>query len=223
MRVGMKLVQGSTFSASLTQGGFTKNLQPLPTTPKLWAARQHLLSPEDDRLRQRMPGELCWLATASRPDISARLAHIAYHINSLEGSDVYSINGLIKTAKEWQKAAVLKNDSSSQLGTVCEGPGGVKMRERKEKIRGITMTLVGWSDAAYGERSNLGKCRLGYVIGLMSSTLSGLCHIIQWASKFTRKLVKSSQGGKVYAFSEMIAHMSVLRKFYGHLSGYGRR
>ena len=81
------------------------------------------------------------------------------------------------------------------------------------------MTLVGWSDAAYGNTSCMGKCRLGYLIGVMSANLCGACHIIQWTSKFTRKLVKSSLGGEVYAFSEMLDHMSMLREFYGHFAG----
>ena len=65
----------------------------------------------------------------------------------------------------------------------------------------------------------MGKCRLGYVIGVMPSNLTGPCHIIQWTSKFTTKLVKSSLGGEVYAFSEMLDHMSMLREFYGHFAG----
>ena len=47
----------------------------------------------------------------------------------------------------------------------------------------------------------------------MSPTFRGLRHIIQWASKFTRKLVESSLGGEVYAFSEMPDHMSMIREF----------
>ena len=81
------------------------------------------------------------------------------------------------------------------------------------------MTLAGWSDAAYGTTTRMGKCRLGYLIGVTSTNLCGPCHIIQWTSKFTRKLVESSLGGEVYAFSETLDHMSMLRKFYGHFSG----
>ena len=81
-----------------------------------------------------------------------------------------------------------------------------------------TMSIVGWSDAAYGDLTKTGKCRLGYLIGLMSSALSGPCHVIQWTSKFTRTLVKSSLGGEVYAFSEMVDHMALLREFYARFS-----
>ena len=50
----------------------------------------------------------------------------------------------------------------------------------------------------------------------MSPNLCGPCHIIRWKSQFTRKLVKSSLGGEVYAFSEMLGHMSMRREFHGH-------
>ena len=58
--VGVALAQDTKFSAALTQGGFTKNLQLLGTSPQLWAARQKLLCPEDAKLRQRKLDELCW-------------------------------------------------------------------------------------------------------------------------------------------------------------------
>ena len=62
------------------------------------------------------------------------------------------------------------------------------------------------------------KVPLGYLIGIMSSSLTGPCHVLQWTSKFTRKLVKSSLGGEVYAFSEMIDHVALLREFYAPFS-----
>ena len=37
-----------------------------------------------------------------------------------------------------------------------------------------------------------------------------------WSSKFTRKFVKRSLGGEVYAYSEMADHVSLLREFYAH-------
>ena len=52
VHVGMRLVQDSTFSVTLTKGDFTKNLQLLGTSPQLRAARQNLLSPGDVKLRQ---------------------------------------------------------------------------------------------------------------------------------------------------------------------------
>ena len=68
-------------------------------------------------------------------------------------------------------------------------------------MHGGSLSLAGWSDAAYGDLSQNGKCRLGYFIGITSSSLSGPRHVLQWTSKFTRKLAKGSLGGEVYAFS----------------------
>ena len=61
-----------------------------------------------------------------------------------------------------------------------------------------------------------GNADSGNVLGLMSPNLCGPCHIIHRASKFEQKLDKSSLGGEVYAFSEMLDHMSMLRERYGN-------
>ena len=111
---------------------------------------------------------------------------------------------------------MLKYGSSSKPGKASQGEEDAKTRKRNDKIHSGAMTPAGWSDAAYGDQSSLDKCRLGYVRGLMSSTTSGPCHSIQWTSNFARKLVKSSLGGEVYAFSEMPGHLSMLRESYGH-------
>ena len=96
VHVGMELEQDAVFSATLTQKEFTENLKPLGTSPRLWAARQKRLSPEDVKLCQCKLGELCWLVRVSRPDICARLARISSRINELTGGDVYRINDLEK-------------------------------------------------------------------------------------------------------------------------------
>ena len=124
---------------------------------------------------------------------------------------------LVRVVKEWQQATVLRYASSSHpWQTPGRGDRAKQdLRNRGEKVHGGAMSSAGWSDAAYGSQSTGGKCRLGYVIGLMSSTLEGPCHNLRWPSKFTQELVKSSLGGEVYAFSEMVAHMILLKDFYG--------
>ena len=211
VHVGMEFARERDFPGTLTQDEFTRNLNPLPASPQLFT-----LSIEDIKLRQCKLGDLCWLATVPRPDTCARLAQIASRVNSLQGSDVYRINDLAKTVEVWREATVLKYLLSSHKGKPERGTEDGKLRQRSEKIHGGTRTLVGWSDAAYGDQSAMSKCPLGYVIGLMSSTLRGSRRIIQRAPKFTRKLVKNSLGGEAYAFSETFEHMSMLREFYAH-------
>ena len=78
---------------------------------------------------------------------------------------------------------------------------------------------MGRSDAAHWYKSSLGERRLGYFIGLISPNLCGPCRVIHWTSRFARTLVKSSLGGEVFAFSEMLDHASMLREFSGHFVG----
>ena len=180
MHVGVELARERDFSAPLKQDEFATNSQPLPTSPQLWAARQKTLSSDDVKLRRRKLGELCWLATVSRPDICARLARFAARVNSLQGSDVHRINDLVDIAKVWQRATVPKCGPCSHVGKPGRGSEEGEMRRRSGAIHSESMTPEGWSDAAYGEQPALGKCRLGNVIGLMSSTLRVPFFITQW-------------------------------------------
>ena len=76
------------------------------------------------------------------------------------------------------------------------------------------MLLVGWSDAAFGAREQDGRCRLGYLIGFMSSTLTVPVHILQCTSKFTRKHLKSPPGEEIFALRETSGHMDTIRELY---------
>ena len=73
---------------------------------------------------------------------------------------------------------------------------------------------AGWSDAAYGDQSPEGRSRLGYVISLITCTLSDPCLIPGWTLTFTRTLVGNSLGAEVYASSEVIDHVALLRENY---------
>ena len=123
---------------------------PMDTSPTLWANRQRPLGDEEKLLRQCKLGELCWLAAASRPDVCARLAHVTSRANKLRGSDIYCINDLIKTVIIWQPRAVLKYASSTKPLFPPEGRALGRFRVRGERIHKGAMTLVGWSNAAYG-------------------------------------------------------------------------
>ena len=89
-----RLFQQNDCSARSTEEEFAIKLEPLETSPELWASRQQVCSPEDVRRCQCELGDLRLLATAPRPDICARLAKLA--------SKVYS-----------QQSAVLKFASAS--------------------------------------------------------------------------------------------------------------
>ena len=65
-----------------------------------------------------------------------------------------------------------------------------------------------------GAHRKKGRCRHGYIIGLMLPSPSVPRHILQWASKFTHKLVETGLGGEVYAFGGMADHVALLKGFY---------
>ena len=146
------------------------------------------MSTDYAKLLQRKLGELRLVATVSRPGTCARVARIASRIHAPSGNDVYHINELVRVAKAWQQVTVLKYASPPHpcktLGRSDRAEQGV--RKRGGRVHCGSMSLVGWSDAAYGNQSTEETCHLGYVIGLMSPNLKGPCHSSQWTSKFTQ-------------------------------------
>ena len=99
-------------------------------------------------------------------------------------------------AREWQRATALKYASpprpSRTLGRGDQIREG--LRNRGEKVHSGSVSLAGWSDAAFGGQPTEGEFRSGCFIGLMASSFSSPRHISQWTSEFTRKLAKSSLG-----------------------------
>ena len=157
----------------------------------------------------------------SRPDICARLAGIASWLDQLCASDVFRINGLVRVAKDWQQATALKYASPPRPRETSGRGDRTKQAPRNQgvKVHRGSAPLVGRPDAAYSDQSTEGKRRLGYVVGLTSSTPRSPCRILQWTSKFTWEFVKSILGGEVYAPSEMADYMMLLRVFFGTFDG----
>ena len=91
-----------------TQKNFTDLLCTIATSPSLWRDRNKLLSDVEPQICQIKLGELCWLATVSRPGICARLARFPANLNGLQVIDIYRINDLIKIAKHWKGGCALK-------------------------------------------------------------------------------------------------------------------
>ena len=174
---------------------------------------------EETKQRKCKFGEPCWLATVSKPDICARLARTASRGNSLQGSDVYGTNDLVESVRVWQQAAISKYPPSSRMDTHARGDVDRKTRQRGEKKQCGTMTPVVWSDATYSDQSANETRRVGYDVGLTSSTLRGPRHALQWTPKYTRKSVKSRSGWEAYASSEIVDHTSPLRELYAHSAG----
>ena len=188
----MELRQEKDYSVRWTQVESTSKLAPAETSPGLRAARQRLPPPEDVLRRQCTLGELRWLVTALRPDICARLARLAPEVKPLKGRDTYRDSDSIKTIQVWRPARVLDYTSSRHPNEPARGDEDGRMRARGGGTHRWTTSLVGWSDAAYGDLPKTSRCRLVYIIGLTSLPLPGPRHMLQWTSMFTRSL-----GGEV--------------------------
>ena len=59
LHVAMELSKETEFSATRTQGDFTRDLEPSPTSPELRAGRWDPLSMDDIKVRQCKVSEFC--------------------------------------------------------------------------------------------------------------------------------------------------------------------
>ena len=167
----MELSHAPDFSLEISQKVVADEIDLLPTSAELWNQRHFPLGPEEVLFRQCKLGDLCWPAAVSRPDIRIRAAVLAANVSSLHGYDVYWINDLIRSVKRRQAEVILENSSKLEVNH---------------------MRTVGWSDAAFGDPSENGKCRLGFMLRLLPLSLEGPCRLIHCPSRFARRTAKSS-------------------------------
>ena len=148
-RVGTEVPKGNDFSFQLAPGHFTDALKPIPAPPSSLASRRRPLPLEEVRMRQRKLGELCRLATVSRPDTCACLAQPAARVGTLQGRGIYRINDLIKTVKKWRRGTILKYASSSLSSEVAPRGDSADSEPRRMRARGKKRDAVArrrWPD-----------------------------------------------------------------------------
>ena len=107
--IGMDVPQKDDGSAEITQKSLTDLLRPIATSSSLWRDRNRFLSDEEPQICQSKLGELVCLDTVSRSDICACFARFSADLSGLKVADMYRINDLIKTVKEWQSECALKD------------------------------------------------------------------------------------------------------------------
>ena len=176
-QIGMDVHQKDDGSVEITQKTFSDWLRPIDTSPSPLKDRNRPLGDEELQICQSKLGELRWLATVPRPDTCARLACFSAKLDSLHVVDIYRIDDLISTLKYF---AGLPEPARRSLSCPDDGWG------KPRPIHEGAMMLAGWSYAASGTHALDGRCRLVYIIGLMSSKLTGPAHFLHWASEFTR-------------------------------------
>ena len=77
------------------------------------------------------------------------------------------------------------------------------------------MTLAGWPDAAHGDQNGEGAA--DWASRLVAAR--GPRRLVQRSCRYARKLEQSSLGGEVYAASEVMDHVAMLRRSYDPLVG----
>ena len=116
--------------AQSTQENFAKALRPFPTYSDLLVARRRLLPFDEIKVYRCNFGDLCCLATGSRPDICARIDRIAERVNCPQGADIHRINDSVENSEEWRQGTVLKYASTPHPRTPARSDFGGQARAK---------------------------------------------------------------------------------------------
>ena len=88
----MKLAQQSNFWITVIQKPFAEELDTMPASAEMRVCRQRTLTSGKIRERRCKLGEMCWLAAALRPDVSARLAQLTANVHTFQVPGIYRSN-----------------------------------------------------------------------------------------------------------------------------------
>ena len=105
----------------------------------------------------------------SRADICARPATHAAKVAHLQVYDVYRVNNLTRTVYHWQEKATPTDKSDLALNNI----------------------LGGLPDAAHGDQTKDGKCRLD------AAPLDRSCHLLPWPPASPAESPKAASVGKL--------------------------
>ncbi|CDF33317.1 unnamed protein product [Chondrus crispus] len=147
-------------------------------------------------LYRSVRAEAAW-ATHTRPDVSCAVNRAA-QVPKGEGEDVSSVHVSVLNS------AIKRMKSSPELSL------------RFDHLDESTLQLRAYTDASFGANEDFSS-QLGYIVLLCDS--SNRCHILDFASKKSKRIVRCILGGEVYAFTEGFDCAFVLRhdlqKLYG--------
>nr|CAB3262901.1 uncharacterized protein LOC100184952 [Phallusia mammillata] len=173
--IGLEVDQ-SQDSVSVSQSGYVKNLQEIAIPLFRKKHPDDELTPEEKETLRSKIGQLLWIATQTRPDLSFDVCVAATHYKSAVVGDLIACNKIIRKAQS--DHVTLKY---SNLGD-------------NSKLK-----VVVYTDAAFANLLD-GGSQGAYLVFLMGQ--KGQCNLLSWQSKRIRRVVRSTLAAETLAMSD---------------------
>ena len=181
--VGIHINQGSD-GISLDQGSYIKSLQQVEMSQKKCQRKDMPLNEEEIHQYRSVVGQLNWVGTQTRPDISFDVCSLSMRFGKCTVGDMMDANKVIKRVKTDQVSVFL------------------------HVLRGA-VHLECYSDASF---ANLGDCgsQGGFVIFLADE--NGSRCPLMWKSRKVRRVVKSTLAAETLALLDAAESAFYIRK-----------
>ena len=141
---------------------------------------------EITEVRKRI-GQLNWLATQTRPDLSYDISELSSYLKNGTVESIRQVNKIIKKAKRVKSQLVIPN-----LGDLCD------------------LQIVAYGDSSFSNLSD-GGSQGGHIIFLVGS--NNEYFPLSWQSRRIRRLCKSTQAAETLALVDLAEACVYYRKF----------
>lgn len=172
--VGVNIKQGSS-GISIDQESYMKSLQPVDVSQRKSQRKDMYLNEEEMHRYRSVVGQLNWVGTQTRPDISFDVCSLSMRFGKCTVGDLIEANKVIKR---------VKTDQISLFFPMLAGD----------------VHLEGYSDASFANLHDSGS-QGGFIIFLADER--GKRCPIMWKSKKIRRVVKSTLAAETLALLEM--------------------
>ena len=177
-----------TNDIELRQGDYVDALTPIIINKEGRADNESLTESEKEQLRSKI-GQLLWITSQTRPDISFDVSNLAINFNKATVKNLLEVNKAISKAK------------SDSLGLTFQRLTGP-----------ISITI--FTDAAFGNLQD-GGSQGAYLIFLTDEEKR--CNLVSWQSKRIKRIVRSSLAAETLALSEGIDAALFISTLYNEI------
>ncbi|CAK0818505.1 unnamed protein product, partial [Prorocentrum cordatum] len=197
---GVDISQKADFGFTLSQATYTEQIEEIEVPAERRRQPSAPVTATEKSQFRAATGSLQWKGTQTGPDILAELSLLQSKTESCTVDDLLKVNKLIKRAKE-TKCRVLEIFPFSE----CE------------------LAVVGWGDAAFGNRVD-GKSTEGRVVGIvplcfLSGEETGVS-LISWRSGKVERTCRSPPAAEVSATVNTEDEVTFVRFLLAELSGW---
>ena len=177
--IGLEVNQNNHKEIHLNQNKYSQSIRTIQVTSERALQKEELCNEKEKEEMRSVIGQLGWLSSNSRPDLSYDVLELSCKIKNLRVSDLLMTNKCVRKAQMYENS--LKYPNMGDL-TKCE--------------------IVVFSDASYANLPNGSSSAGGFLAFLVGE--NGRSAPIYWESKTMRRVVQSTLAAETLSATKAV-------------------